>query len=141
MKKALFQDVPPNERAQYLRDNAYKVDPSYRYTRELEEGELQERKDQLSQNMIAIDKAEQVLKEAREAYNAVVKPLKEQNKASLQEIRTRSEEVCGEVYLMKDPVNERMTFYSPEGMQLFERSLLPEERQFSIVENNLRNAQ
>lgn len=135
MDRQLFANLPPHERVQVLRDNAYKVDPVYTYTRELEEGELQERKDQLSQNMISIDKADQVKKEAMENYKAAVNPLKEQNKQYLQEIRTRAEEVTGEVYMIRDEAEGQMGFYSPEGILLFQRSLLPEERQFSIVDN------
>ncbi len=135
MDKEIFQDVPLAERPRYLRDNAHKVDPKYTYHRELEEAELQERKNSLSQNMIKMDVADQSLKEAKEAHSAVVKPLKQANAGALQEIRSRAEEITGEVYLIKDSHSERMGIYSPEGKLLFERGLLPEERQFSIVDN------
>lgn len=135
MDRQLFQDVPLAERRQYLKDNSFKIDPMYTYTRELEESELQDRKNELSQNIIKIDKAEQVLKGHKETFNAETKPLKEINKEYLQQIRTRSEEVCGEVFMIKDEHNGQMGYYSPEGILLFQRSLLPEERQFSIVDN------
>lgn len=140
MEQRIFQDVPLEDREQYLRDNAFKVDPKYTYTRELEEGELQELNNDLSQSLIAIDREDQNLKEAKEAYNAVVKPLKEQIKGSLQCIRTRSEEVTGQVYLIKDEHAQRMGIYSKEGVLLFDRSLLPDERQFSIIDNTFKKA-
>lgn len=140
MDQRIFQDVPIEDREQYLRDNAFKVDPKYTYTRELEEGELQELNNELSQSLIAIDREDQSFKEAKEAYNAVVKPIKEQIKGSLQCIRTRSEEVTGQVYLIKDEHSQRMGIYSKEGVLLFDRSLLPDERQFSIIDNTFRKA-
>ena len=135
MSKHLFQDIPVAERLRYLQDNAYRVEPKYSYLRELDENEIRERQDQLSQNLIAMDRADQVLKEAKEVFNAETKPLKEQNKQYLQEIRVRGEEIVGEVFLMKDEAGETMSVYSPQGKHLFTRGLLPEERQFSIVDN------
>ena len=136
MEQRILQDSPPDERRKLLAANAYKVDPKYTYTRELEEGELRERQNGLSQNLIKIDRADQVLKEAKESYNAVVKPLREENKMALTEIRTRSEEITGDVYLMKDEHTGQMGIYSPEGILLMQRGLLPEERQFSIIDNS-----
>ncbi|MCO6149086.1 hypothetical protein [Flavobacterium sp. NRK1] len=140
MDQRILQDIPIDERVKYIRENAYKVDPKYTYTRELEEGELQEMQNVLSQNLIEIDAAEQVLKSAKEIYNATVKPIKEHIKGSLQCIRTRSEEVTGEVFLIKDEHEQRMGIYSKEGVLLFERSLLPEEKQYSIVDNTFKKA-
>ena len=75
MSKHLFQDIPVAERLRYLQDNAYRVEPKYSYLRELDENEIRERQDQLSQNLIAMDRADQVLKEAKEVFNAETKPL------------------------------------------------------------------
>ena len=135
MDQWILQNVPPDERLATLRDNAVRVEPNYRYARELEEGEIQDRQNGLSQDMIAIDHQDQELKVAKEKYNAVVKPLKEQIKGVLQEIRTRTEEVNGDAFLMKDVEEGRMGYYSREGRLLYERRLLPEEMQFSIVDN------
>jgi hypothetical protein len=111
------------------------VDPKYSYSRELEPAELDARKERLAQNMIKIDKADQVLKEAKQVFTAEAKPMQEANKILLYEIRTRSEEITGEVYLIKDEHEERMGIYSPEGILIMERGLLPEERQYNITDN------
>lgn len=141
MEQRILQDYPVDERQRILMQNAFKVESKYTYTRELEEGEVQELQNNLSQNLIEVDKADQVLKAAKEAYNAVVKPIKEQIKGSLQCIRTRSEELTGEVYLMKDDHEQRMGIYSKEGKLLFDRSLLPEEKQYSIIDQTFRKAE
>lgn len=141
MEQRILQDLPVDERQRTLHENAFKVETKYTYTRELEEGELQELQNNLSQNLIEVDKADQELKAAKEAYNAVVKPIKEQIKGSLQCIRTRSEEITGEVYLIKDEHEQRMGIYSKEGKLLFDRSLLPEEKQYSIIDQTFRKAE
>jgi len=135
MENRLFQDVPPDKREQYLKDNALRVVPIYTYTRELEQGEISDRQDQLSQILIKKDQQDQILKEAREAYNAIVKPLNVQLSQTLQEVRTRSEEVTGSVYVIEND-NEKgyCGVYTPEGVKVVERALLPEERQYDITE-------
>lgn len=140
MDSKILQDLPPEERVQYLRDNAFKVDPKYTYTRELEEGEIHERQNDMSQHLIEIDRQDQTLKEHKEAYNSVVKPLRENIKCKLQEIRTRSEEVTDEVFLIKDEHTQRMGIYSKEGVLLFERALMPDEKQYSIVDSTFKKA-
>jgi hypothetical protein len=135
MEQRILQGEPPEERKKALAANAFKVDPAYRYTRELEESELQERKDRLSQNMIKMDAAQQVLDEARLTHKTQVDPMKKENAQALTEIRTRSEEITGEVYLIKDEHEQRVGVYSPEGILLFERGYMPDERQYSIEEN------
>jgi len=132
MEKAILQSLSSDERRRDLAANAHKIDPKYSYTRELEPAELEDRKELLAQNMIKIDKCDQVLKEAKQIYTAEAKPLVEQNRAVLGEIRTRSEEIVGEVYLIKDEHEQRMGIYSPEGILISERGLLPDERQYSI---------
>ena len=135
MDKSILQSSPPNERVVLLRSNAHRVDPKYSYARDLESSELDERRNSLAQNMIRIDKADQVLKEAKQIFTVEAKPLQEANRLLLHEIRTRTEEITGEVYLIKDEHEERMGIYSPEGILIMERGLLPEERQYNITDN------
>ncbi len=135
MEKQLFKDVAPGERQKYLRDNAFVVKDKYTYTRELDPAEMDERKDNLSQNYINIDRADQELNKAKEIHKAIASPLKQDNAALLKEIRTRSEEITGPVYLMRDDDNaENVGIYSPEGTLIMVRGILPEERQYGIQE-------
>jgi len=135
MENRLFQDVAPDKREQYLKDNALRILPVHTYSRELEAGEIHERQDELSQTLIKIDREDQKLKEAREAYNAIVKPLKEVMKKTLQEVRTRSEEITTPVYIIEnDHEPGYCGVYSPDGTKINERPMLPEERQYNITE-------
>jgi len=143
MDAQLFKTMPPGERARYLKANAIRVLPTYTYSRELDPAEMDIRKDMLSQNTINIDRADQALAKAREEYNAVAKPIKQDNKKLLQEIRTRAEEITGEVYVIPDDENRHnVGVYTPEGTLISTRGILPEERQYGIEEAiNINRAQ
>lgn len=138
MEQRILQGEPPEERKKALATNAFKIDPAYRYTRELEESELRARENRLSQNLIKMDAADQILSEAKLTHKTTVDPMKKENAQALTEIRTRSEEITGEVYLIKDEHEQRVGVYSPEGVLLFERGYMPDERQYSIDDNNVR---
>jgi hypothetical protein len=139
MDKQILQSESPEERIQQLKNSADKVE-NFTYPRELSNGEIQELQSKLSQDMIFVDKEEQTLKIAKEIFKSAVKPVKQQMAKNLTMIRTQVEEVTEEVYLLKDVAENKMGYYSKEGKLVFERSLRPEEMQFSIQEH-LRKAQ
>ena len=131
MEKQILIGVDSSERLQQLIDVAEKVE-KFNYPRELSQGELEELKNELAQNHITIDNQDQVLKSHKEAYNASVKPLRELNKDILRKVRTGVEDVVEDVYLLKDLEEEKMGYYSKDGKLVFERSLKPEEKQYTI---------
>jgi translation initiation factor 2 beta subunit (eIF-2beta)/eIF-5 len=131
MEKTILQNVSPDERIEMLKANAVKTE-KFSYARELEQSEIQELQNELSQQMIAVDQEDQKLKVHKEAYKSVVKPIKTAIGANLQKIRTGVEEVNDDVFLMKDLAEEKMGYYSKEGKLVFERKLKPEELQYSI---------
>lgn len=131
MEKQILLEVDPLERLQQLKDVADKVE-KFNYPRELSQGELEELKNELAQNHITIDNQDQVLKTHKEDYNAAVKPLRELNKDILRKVRTGVEDVVEDVYLLKDLEEEKMGYYSKDGKLVFERSLKPEEKQYTI---------
>lgn len=122
-----------------LKASADKVE-MFSYPRELSNGEIQELQSQLSQDMIFVDKEEQKLKVAKEIFKGQTKPVKQTIAKNLQMIRNQVEEVSEEVYLLKDVEEGKMGYYSKEGKLVFERSLRPDEQQYSIQEH-LRKAQ
>ncbi len=117
-----------------LKDNADRTE-SFNYSRELSNGEIQELQSHLSQDMITVDKAEQVLKVAKEVFKAATKPVKQEIAKNLQMIRSRVEEVKEDVYLIKDIEAGKMGYYSKAGILVFERNLTPDEMQYSITEH------
>lgn len=139
MEKQILQSESPGDRLEQLKNSADKVE-MFSYPRELSNGEIQELQSNLSQDMIFVDKKEQDLKVAKEIYKAATKPTKQNIAKNLQLIRSQVEEVNEEVYLLKDVEAGKMGYYNKHGVLVFERSLRPDEQQFSIQEH-LRKAQ
>lgn len=139
MEKQILQGESPEERLRSLKENADKIEP-FNYSRELSNGEIQELQSQLSQDMITVDKADQILKVAKEVFKAETKPVRQDIAKNLQMIRSRVEEVKEDVYLLKDIEDNKMGYYSKAGILVFERNLTPDEMQYSI-QDHLRKAQ
>jgi hypothetical protein len=134
MEKQILKNESPGNRLEQLKNSADKVE-QFSYPRELSIGEIQELQNNLSQDMIFVDKQDQELKVAKEIFKAATKPIKQQIAKNLQLIRTQVEEVSEEVYLLKDIEEGKMGYYSKEGNLVFERNLRQDEMQYSIQEH------
>ncbi|WP_202703127.1 hypothetical protein [Flavobacterium sp. UGB4466] len=139
MEKKILQNESPADRLEQLKSVADKLE-DFSYPRELTVGEIQELQSGLSQDMITVDRAEQELKIAKEVFKSEVKPIKQQIAKNLQMIRTQVEEVKEKVFLLKDLNEEKMGYYSKDGILVFERELRPDEKQYSITDH-LRKAE
>jgi hypothetical protein len=139
MEKKILQNETPADRLEQLKSVADKLE-DFSYPRELTNGEIQELQSGLSQDMITVDRAEQELKIAKEVFKSEVKPIKQQIAKNLQMIRTQVEEVKEKVFLLKDLNEEKMGYYSKDGILVFERELRPDEKQYSITDH-LRKAE
>lgn len=139
MEKKILQNESPADRLEQLKSVAERLE-DFSYPRELTVGEIQELQSGLSQDMITVDRAEQELKIAKEIFKSEVKPIKQQIAKNLQMIRTQVEEVKEKVFLLKDLVEEKMGYYSKDGILVFERELRPDEKQYSITDH-LRKAE
>ncbi|BFM41685.1 hypothetical protein CFS9_03260 [Flavobacterium sp. CFS9] len=139
MEKKILQNESPENRLEQLKSVADKME-DFSYPRELTVGEIQELQSGLSQDMIIVDRAEQELKIAKEVFKSEVKPIKQQIVKNLQMIRTQVEEVREKVFLLKDLREEKMGYYSKDGVLVFERELRPDEKQYSITDH-LRKAE
>jgi hypothetical protein len=134
MEQRILQSVPADERLEQLKHVAEKTEP-FSYIRELSQGELDELKNELSQICIKIDAADQKKKQMMEDYKAEVNPMKERLKQALFMVRTGGEDVTKPVFLLKDLEEEKMGYYTEEGILVFERRLRPDEMQYSIQEH------
>jgi len=134
MQKQILQSESPGDRLEQLKNSADKIE-NFSYPRELSNGEIQELQNNLSQDMIFVDKQDQELKVAKEIFKSATKPVKQQIAKNLQLIRSQVEEVNEEVYLLKDIEEGKMGYYSKDGNLVFERNLRPDEMQYSIQEH------
>lgn len=133
MEKQFLQGVPKKERIQTLKDNAERME-SFIYHKPLSEAELTHLKDESAQHHIELEKLEEAKKDFMDGHKATVNPIKTEVKGKLQKIRTRHEEVQEDVYLLADQDEGMMGYYNADGMLVNQRTLLPDERQFRIVD-------
>jgi len=134
MEAKIFQNIPERERTQYIKDNAASSE-TRTYTRPLDAAEVISLQNEYAQKAIELNIADEELKGHRETFKAKAKPLKVQMAKIMQGIRTSSEELTEEVFLLADMDEQMMGYYNSLGELIYSRPLLAQERQFSIVDN------
>ena len=139
MQVRIFQDQSPKDRLQLLKDNAVKSE-EMTYPRQLEDNEVHNLKDEYAKQAIDLAKEEEKKKEFMTDHKAVVKPIKLKLGEIMTQIRSRVEEITEDVYLMSDFDDNVMLYYNKDGVLVHSRPLLQNERQFSIIDNNLKKA-
>lgn len=134
MEKLMFQDRSPKDREQLLRDNATKVE-SRTYLRSLDPAQVIELQNSFSQKAIELSAADDELKMHRENYKATAKPLKVEMAQLIQGIRTGSEEITEDVFLLADMEDQMMCYFNKLGELIYSRPLMQSEKQYSITES------
>lgn len=130
----MFQDKSPKDREQLLRDNATKVE-SRTYLRSLDPAQVIELQNSFSQKAIELSAADDELKMHRENYKATAKPLKVEMAQLIQGIRTGSEEITEDVFLLADMEDQMMCYFNKLGELIYSRPLMQSEKQYSITES------
>lgn len=133
MEKQLFKDYPPDEREQYLRDGAYKIDQQEFY-KQLSEDERRERQEKLSALQAEILQQKQEKAEVVKQYNEALKDMQERNDELVRTLKMNAEEVCDDVFLIPDEESHQMGIYTKEGELIQSRPLQQHELQTSIFE-------
>lgn len=134
MEAKIFQNASVRERVQLLKDNAVSSE-SKTYSRPLDHAEVVKLQNEFTQKAIELNIAEGELKHHREVFKVKAKPIKADMATLMQSIRTSSEEVTEEVYLLADMDEQQMGYYNALGELIYSRPLLAAERQFSIVDS------
>lgn len=135
MEVLILQDVGPIERKKFLRDSAAKSE-EFTYPRALDVSEVTYLKDEYTKNAIIMAKHEERKKEFMADWKAAVKPLGLEMGGQMTQIRSNVEEVTEDVYLLPEHDENLMGYYNVEGKLVYSRPLMPEEKQFSIVNNS-----
>lgn len=138
MDSKILQDVGKVERRQLLRDSASKSE-EYTYPRGLSDQEVVHLKDEYTKNAITLSKHEERKKEFMTDWKSEVKPLVLEMGEQMTRIRSKVEEITEEVYLMPEHEEGMMGYYNAEGMLVYQRPLMDNEKQFSIVDNSHKN--
>lgn len=139
MEQTIFQNVLPDRREQMLRDNAVSVEKKT-FVRHLTPEEVIKLHAEFSQKAVELNIAEDDLKAYRENHKAVVKPLKSEMSMLMKSIRSNSEELTEDVFLLSDMESQMMGYYNKLGELVYSRPLLASERQFSIIDQSFKKA-
>jgi hypothetical protein len=128
-----FKNLPPAERLNMLRDNAYAIKEGEMYQKPLSEEEKHEYQKKLLETTLSIQKDSEKLKEIRKEYKERIKKNETLRNESAQAVQFGSVLKNGTVYLMDDQEGGMMEMYAEDGTPLGKRPLLPDERQLSFM--------
>lgn len=127
----LYQDLPPEKRIQILEDNAYNIEEG-KYAKKLTEDELNIKRETLTENYIKLNDLEEEKKSFVDRIKLQQKPLIDDNKELLQEVKTGVSIQEGILYMHDDQENGMMNIYNELGEWIDSRRLRPDERQTKI---------
>lgn len=132
MDKFLGQDIQdPERRKNFLLDNADDVEEKS-YMKTFDAETMAGRKEDLAEVSIKINDIEEEIKAFKEAKNLDLKPLKEQRKGLLDDIKAKGELVTEKVYKFVDREEGMTGFYNSEGFLIESRPSTREEMQQNI---------
>ena len=136
MDKFLGQDIPEKDRWQFLQDNADSVE-KIGYTHRFTPEELAQKRESLAETSIKINDIEIEKKEVMESFKADLKPLNEQKKELLDNIKKGSEYSENEECVKILDHEERMAgYYNKLGELVYSRPIMPQEMQKTIFNIN-----
>ena len=136
MDKFLGQDIPDKDRWQFLQDNADSVE-KIGYTHRFTPEELAQKRESLAETSIKINDIEIEKKEVMESFKADLKPLNEQKKELLDNIKKGSEYRENEECVKILDHEERMAgYYNKLGELVYSRPIMPQEMQKTIFNIN-----
>lgn len=134
MEARLFEGYSLKERQEMLNANASAIEKKT-YSRPLDQAEIAKLQTEFAQKAIDLDIAESDLKAERENFKLIAKPIKKEMSTLMQGIRSGSEEVTEEVYLVAEMSEKMMGYYNKEGVLISSRPLMQNEMQYSITDN------
>ena len=135
MDKFLGQELPEEDRWQFIQDNADAIE-EIGYTHRFTPEELAQKKESLAETSIEINDIEEEKKEVMQGYKKQLEPLVSTKKQLLEHIKKGSEfrenEQCAQI-LYHD---ERMVgYYNKLGELVYSRPIMPQEMQKTIFKN------
>lgn len=121
-------ELAPEERKRLLVDNCDDHEQTT-YYRELSPEDLDVKRETLSENLIHLSEWDDELQLAKDIFKSKAKPIKEENKTLLTEIKTRKEMVSGTLFHVADHEQGVMETFDENGEFVSSRRLRPDEKQ------------
>lgn len=122
----LFQDKSPAERLNMLDTNADKV-KNETYTKSFDEDELRKRKEALADTSVQITDYEQQIRDFKEQVDEKLKPLKEERKQLIADIKAKGELVTEKCYAFLFTEDRKIGVYNGDGELIYSRKANPDE--------------
>lgn len=127
MQKVLGQDIKNlDERKQFLLDNADEV-IEMDYSKAFDADELAKKKTELAEKSIKINDLNEAIKDYKEEVGLELKPLKEEVKNLLGDIKAKSRIVTEKCYKFVDEEERMACFYNVEGVLVSSRPATRDE--------------
>ena len=127
MQKVLGQDIKDlDEHKQFLLDNADEV-VEMDYSKAFDSDELAKKKTELAEKSIKINDLNEAIKDYKEEVGLKLKPLKEEVKNLLGDIKAKSRIVTEKCYKIVDEDERMACFYNAEGVLVSSRPATKEE--------------
>lgn len=132
MQKVLGQDIKDlEERKQFLLDNADKVE-QLDYHKSFDADELSQKKTDFANKSIRIAGLEEEIKDFKEKINIELKPLRQEAKDLLEDIKAKGRMVNEKCFLFLDEEEKMVGYYNSEGVLVQSRPATREELQKTI---------
>lgn len=127
MQKVLGQDINDlDARKQFLLDNADEV-VEMSYSKAFDADELAKKKTELAEKSIKINDLNEAIKNYKEEVGLELKPLKEEVKNLLGDIKAKSRIATEKCYKIMDEDERMACFYNAEGVLVSSRPATKEE--------------
>lgn len=127
MQKVLGQNINDlDARKQFLLDNADEV-VEMSYSKSFDADELAKKKTELAEKSIKINDLNEAIKDYKEMVGLELKPLKEEVKILLGDIKAKSRIVTEKCYKIVDEDERMACFYNAEGVLVSSRPATKEE--------------
>ncbi|MBR1448331.1 MAG: hypothetical protein IJ588_06265 [Prevotella sp.] len=132
MQKVLGQDIKdPEERKQFLLDNADRVE-QIDYHKSFDSDELSQKKTDFANKSIRIAALEEDIKDFKDKVGLELKPLREETKQLLDDIKAKGRMVNEKCYLFLDEEERMVGYYNAEGILVQSRPATREELQKTV---------
>jgi hypothetical protein len=129
MEKRLLQNMTPKEREETLANSADKIE-NFSYTKPFTPDQIRVFKDDLSNRMIEYNVLEDELNTIKDSFKEKMKPLKDETKLLLTNIKNKAEFVSEKCFIMIE--GKEVGYYNAEGELVYQRPILPGEKQKTI---------
>jgi hypothetical protein len=129
MEKKLLSDRSSKDRIETLEASADKIE-NFSYTKPFTPDQIVVFKDQLSTKMIELSAIEDEFKVVKDQYKGRMKPLQTDTKDLLTSIKNKAEFITERCFILIE--GSYVGYYNAEGDLVYERPILPGEKQKTI---------